>query len=215
MKIHLDSPTEDVQIQVVPLIDVIFCILTFFILAALQFTGRQGIELNLPRSQTGTTATREMMVVTVSPSGLTLVNNNPQPVDRSQLRQILQAYRQQQPEGLFVLNASRNALYEEVIQVLDLLREVGGNVALATLPAESNQLDGATSPTTSPTLSPFPGQPLSPTLNPSDVYPIPLPTGSGTTPGISTPPFNYQPPVPSTTSPNSSSSSEKPEKRSD
>jgi hypothetical protein len=36
MKIHLDSPPEEVQIQIIPLIDVIFCILTFFILAALQ-----------------------------------------------------------------------------------------------------------------------------------------------------------------------------------
>lgn len=213
MKIHLDSPPEDVQVQVVPLIDVIFCILIFFIVATLQVNRQQGIELDLPRAQTGTTAAREMLVVTVSPTGSTLINDNPQPIDRLQLRQLLQEYRRQQPEGLFVLNASRNALYEEVVQVLDLLREVGGNVALATLPAEGNQPNALPRPTISPTLVPLPGQTLPPTLNPSDVYPIPLPTPSSSTPGSSTTPFNYQPGVPSTESPSLERPTETPEKR--
>ncbi|MEO0687503.1 MAG: biopolymer transporter ExbD, partial [Cyanobacteria bacterium J06649_11] len=33
MKINLNNPTEEVQIQIIPLIDVVFCILVFFILA--------------------------------------------------------------------------------------------------------------------------------------------------------------------------------------
>ncbi|MCZ0902458.1 biopolymer transporter ExbD, partial [Microcoleus sp. HI-ES] len=36
MKINLDTPAEEARIELVPLIDVIFCILTFFLLAALQ-----------------------------------------------------------------------------------------------------------------------------------------------------------------------------------
>ncbi|HIK14124.1 MAG TPA: biopolymer transporter ExbD [Leptolyngbyaceae cyanobacterium M33_DOE_097] len=178
MKIHLDSPAEEAQIQVVPLIDVIFCILIFFILAALQFTRQQGIELELPKAQTSTTPAREMLVVTITPSGSKLVNENPQPFDNLQLRQILQEYRRQQPQGLLVLNASRNALYDEVVQVLDLMREVGGDrVALATLPAENNQ-PGLDSNQQDPNLVPVPGQTL-PTLPPGDGYSIPLTPGSG------------------------------------
>ncbi|MEW6499728.1 MAG: biopolymer transporter ExbD, partial [Cyanobacteriota bacterium] len=38
MKVNLDTPSEEARIEIVPLIDVIFCILTFFLLAGLQLT---------------------------------------------------------------------------------------------------------------------------------------------------------------------------------
>ncbi|MGC8712746.1 MAG: ExbD/TolR family protein, partial [Leptodesmis sp.] len=74
MKINMDTPADDAQIQIIPLIDVIFCILTFFILAALQLTRQQAINIDLPRATTGTPLPganlgniqfREMLVVTI------------------------------------------------------------------------------------------------------------------------------------------------------
>ena len=50
MKINQYSPVEDVEIQIIPLIDVVFCILTFFLLAALQFTRQQAINIDLPKA---------------------------------------------------------------------------------------------------------------------------------------------------------------------
>lgn len=204
MKINLDAPPEEVQIQIVPLIDVIFCILTFFILAALQLTRQQGIELDLPKASTGSPQMREMLVVTLTPEGRILTDQNPQPVDYTQLAQILRTYQQNRPDGLLVLNASRRALYDEVIQVLDLMRSIGGDrVALSTAPAEANQPLSSPSPTVSPTLIPLPG--TTPNLAPGGQYQIPQP-GSPTpaVPGGITPvptvpvpasPNPYAPPV--------------------
>lgn len=153
MKIKADAPGEDVQIQIIPLIDVIFCILTFFILAALQLTRQQGIDIDLPQASTGTTQMREMLVVTISSTGQTFVDK--QLTDRSQLYQLLQDYHTKNPQGLLVLNASKTAFYNDVVQVLDLMRAVGGDrVALATLPTEANQPAGTPSPTINPTTSP-------------------------------------------------------------
>ena len=53
MKVKLDNSGEDLQIQIIPLIDVVFCILTFFLLAALQFTRQQAINVDLPKASTG------------------------------------------------------------------------------------------------------------------------------------------------------------------
>lgn len=50
MKVNLHTPVEEVQIQIIPLIDVVFCILTFFLLAALQFTRQQAISVDLPKA---------------------------------------------------------------------------------------------------------------------------------------------------------------------
>lgn len=136
MKINLDSPESDVRIEIVPLIDVIFCILTFFILAAVTLTRQTAINVDLPKAATGTTQMRKLLIVTVDPIGQTYVEK--QPVSRDQLYQSLLNFRQVSPEGTMVLYASRAASYNDVVQVLDLLHEVGGDrVALATLPGSN------------------------------------------------------------------------------
>lgn len=134
MKINLHSPIEEVQVQIIPLIDVIFCILTFFLLAALQFTRQQAISVDLPKATTGTTpqAQQQRVIVTLDSVGQIYVEQ--QPVRLDQLFQTLQTYVQANPTGILVLNASRSSSYNDVIQVLDAMREVGGDrVALATV----------------------------------------------------------------------------------
>ena len=147
MKVDLlDTPSEDVRIEIIPLIDVIFCILTFFILAAVGLTRQQAIDLDLPNASTGNplppqglgaeAIQRERLYVSVDAIGQVYLDQ--QPVTLDLLYDVLLQHQQVSPEGLIVLYASRDARYEDVIQVLDLLRAVGGDrVALATLPGES------------------------------------------------------------------------------
>jgi biopolymer transport protein ExbD len=133
MKLKEETTAPDVRVDIIPLIDVIFCILTFFILAALGLTRQQAINVDLPRASTGVSQMRQMLIVSVDPIGQTYIDQ--QPVTQEQLQQVLQDYQQKNPEGLMVLYASRNASYSDVVGVLDLLRSVGGDrVALATLP---------------------------------------------------------------------------------
>ncbi|MDB9528180.1 biopolymer transporter ExbD [Oscillatoria sp. CS-180] len=142
----LDAPAEDVRIEIIPLIDVIFCILTFFILAAVGLTRQQAIDLDLPNADTGSplppqglgaeAIQRERLYVSVDAIGQIYLDQ--QPVSTDLLYDVLLQHRQISPQGLIVLYASRDARYEDVIRVLDLLRSVGGDrVALATLPGES------------------------------------------------------------------------------
>jgi len=51
------------------LIDVIFCILTFFILGAVGLSRQQAISLDLPKASTATTPMREMLVVSLDDFG--------------------------------------------------------------------------------------------------------------------------------------------------
>ncbi|MGF1500031.1 MAG: ExbD/TolR family protein [Elainellaceae cyanobacterium] len=137
MKTNWDAATEDVRIEILPLIDVIFCILTFFILAAVGLTRQSAINVDLPSAETGTAQMREMLIVSVDPIGQLYLEQ--QPVSSNQLTQALVNYNQTSPDGLIVLYASRSARYDDVVDVLDLLRSVGGNrVALATLPEGSD-----------------------------------------------------------------------------
>lgn len=129
-----ESQLSDLRIELLPLIDVIFCILTFFLLAALNFTRQQAISLNLPQAKTGTPQTRDMLIVTIDDIGQLYVEK--QLVTRSLLSAHLEEYNKNNPSGLMVLYAAKNTTYREVVEVLDILREVGGDrVALATVPA--------------------------------------------------------------------------------
>ncbi|AFY64607.1 biopolymer transporter ExbD [Geitlerinema sp. PCC 7407] len=139
MKLKFDAPTEDTRIEIIPLIDVIFCILTFFILAALQLTRQQAISLNLPQARTSTPQAQEArLLVAVDAFGQTYIDD--QRVSLTQLYQALQRYQQINPSGQMVLYAARETSYNDVVRVLDLLRSVGGDrVALATLQPSGNQ----------------------------------------------------------------------------
>ncbi|MBD2625465.1 ExbD/TolR family protein [Trichormus variabilis] len=194
MKVNLHTPVEEVQIQIIPLIDVVFCILTFFLLAALQFTRQQAINVDLPKASTGTTSaassqqSSNILPVTIDAVGQTYIEKDP--VRREELEARLKQYVQANPNGILVLNASRTATYNDVIQTLDLLRQVGGNrVSLGIIPGPSQPLTN--SPITPmmpiPNTVPIPGSDAQGNFNPSlppapNQFPA---TGEGINPGIS------------------------------
>jgi biopolymer transport protein ExbD len=190
MKIHLDSPEEEARIELIPLIDVIFCILTFFLLAALQLTRQQAISVDLPKASTGQPQMREMMVVSIDTFGQIYIDQIP--VTPPQLDQVLQKYQTRNPGGLMVLYAPKDAKYNDVVQILDRMRLVGGDrVALATLPS------GAAPP--SPTATPGnPGFNAPPTSNPGsgNLFPRAVPPTAPSTPNL------YQIPSPQGQNPN-------------
>jgi len=146
VKIHVPGDTEGARIEMLPLIDVVFCILTFFILAAVSLTRQQAITLNLPQASTSQAQSQKMLVVSIDPAGQLYVDKDP--VNRTELFEQLGTYLKTNPDGVVILRASQVVSYNEVIQVLDLLRSVGGNrVALATQPVEEPVLGSDPLPT--------------------------------------------------------------------
>ncbi|MFK8184770.1 MAG: ExbD/TolR family protein [Phormidesmis sp.] len=140
MKLDLDNRQSDVQIEILPMIDVIFCILTFFILAAVGLTRQQAINLDLPSVNNSTPVqgnSRDRLYVSVDSAGQVYVDKSAVPLGL--LYDVLVQHQQIAPNGTIVLYASRSARYEDVVKVLDLLRSVGGDrVALATLPNDAS-----------------------------------------------------------------------------
>ena len=202
MKVDLlDTPSQDVRRELIPLIDVIFCILTFFILAAVGLTRQQAISLDLPSAQTGQALPGQVAQgadrLYVSVDGLGQAYLDQQPVTLDLLYDVLLQFNQVNPNGLMVLYASRDARYEDVVAVLDLLRSVGGNrVALATLPTDANLAPGdQTTPQGFPEVLPEGSPGGLPEGVPED-----FPSGSDPQPGVEpfapTAPFPSQPTAP-------------------
>ncbi|AFZ48011.1 outer membrane transport energization protein ExbD [Cyanobacterium stanieri PCC 7202] len=181
------NPQQEVRIEIVPMIDVIFCILTFFILAAVGFSRQQAISLNLPRATTGTAQMREMLVVSLDNQGQLYLEK--QPVSQVQLYSAIQNYNTINPSGLMVLHAAEDVRYSQVVEILDMLKEVGGDrVALATLAGDSQIPPESETPT--------PG--VNPYLTPENNFiPEDNGTGGGELPSsIPIPPLPESPPSP-------------------
>lgn len=198
MKIN-STPLEDPRIELIPLIDVIFCILTFFLLAGLQVARQQAIGVDIPTASSGTPAARELLMVSLNDAGQLFLEQQPMLVP-GQLIEAVRQYRQARPNSSIVLYASKQVSYNKVVEVLDALRGVAGDrVALATLPANTN---APIPPVINPPpgyypYTPYPGGaiPYNPYqgVNPATVQP-----GVATPPtGIVTPPTQATPTAPS------------------
>lgn len=172
LRLRIDSQPEEVRVEIVPLIDVVFCILIFFILAAVSLARQQAIKaisVDLPSASTGRTPERQILVVSINELGQVYLEQE-LVVSREQFKQKLLDYRQQNPQGIMALYAAASASYNDVVQVLDLLREVGGDrVALATLPTNQPGATPSPTPIPSPTTG-VPGFTPSPGINPNNPY---------------------------------------------
>jgi len=132
---YFESQKKDSQIpevNLVPMMDVIMTILTFFIIVSMTMTDFQSVNIPLPRTEKGSSKEKipEPMIVAMNGQGQILLKN--QNTTSDQLVQEVVTYLNQNPKGVVVLKADRKLAYEKVVQLLGTLRDVGGDrVSLA------------------------------------------------------------------------------------
>jgi biopolymer transport protein ExbD len=123
-----DRPAE---ISVVPLIDVLFSLLTFFILSTLFLVRSEGLSVNLPKATTSKAQASSRATVTIDKEGRTYLNKSPIQVDA--LANTIQTQINPGQELVVVLNADGAVTHSHVIEVMDQLRQVpGAKLAIAT-----------------------------------------------------------------------------------
>lgn len=122
MKIS-DDMDDSPQINIVPMIDVIFAILTFFIMASLFLGRSEGLPVNLPQAQTSQNQNQSKITVTVNQQGSVFLDRQPIQVDNLADRVKTLIGNQ---ERLVVINADEKVEYSRVVAVMDQLRSVKG-----------------------------------------------------------------------------------------
>ncbi len=125
-----EEPDLPFQINIVPMIDVIFAILTFFIMSTLFLTRSTGLPVNLPKAATGQTQASSPISVTVDAQGK--IDLNRQPIPLNELNPRLRALVGTK-QVLVVINADERVSHGQVVTVMDQLRQVPGvKLAIAT-----------------------------------------------------------------------------------
>jgi biopolymer transport protein ExbD len=129
---HLpEDPELPVQINIVPMIDVVFAVLAFFIVSSLFLTRNEGLPVTLPGAETAEAQAQRQVVVTINAAGELSVGNRS--VDEAQLLEAIQTLGTLTDGGLVVIRADQSVNYGRVVAVMDRLRSLPGvQLAIAT-----------------------------------------------------------------------------------
>ncbi len=126
------------KIEIIPMVDVMFLLLVFYILSTIALTTQEGIPVQLPTAASTERNPVEEIVVTIDQEGEFYLNK--EKVEPDRLGAALQELAITQPGGMehlrkgnIVINADMSVKHRQVVQAMDQLRSVGiQNFAIAT-----------------------------------------------------------------------------------
>jgi biopolymer transport protein ExbD len=129
---HLpEDPETPLQINIVPMIDVVFAVLAFFILSSLLLTRNEGLPVTLPGAETAESQAQRQVVVTLNAEGEMFVGQRQ--VTDDQLLEAIQTLGTLSDGGLVVIRADQSVSHGRVVAVMDQLRSLPGvQLAIAT-----------------------------------------------------------------------------------
>ncbi|MBI4342673.1 MAG: biopolymer transporter ExbD [Candidatus Omnitrophica bacterium] len=111
------------RVEMVPLIDMFFLLLVFFIFGVFSLTMQQGILVELPEAATAAATRNEALTVSLDASGGLFLNHAP--VSLAALPAQLAAARGRLKDPVVVINADRAVSHGAVVSVLDVVRQTG------------------------------------------------------------------------------------------
>ena len=122
--------TAQTEIQMTPLIDMVFILLIFFVVTT-SFVSETGLDIQRPQSSSSETLPRENIPVAIGADGRITVDG--QRVGLLSIRPFLQKRLRMQPGLAVVLVADKVVSVDRVVRVMDEIRGAGiSEVALAT-----------------------------------------------------------------------------------
>ncbi|MEO0538002.1 MAG: biopolymer transporter ExbD [Cyanobacteria bacterium P01_A01_bin.123] len=126
-----EEPERRFQINIVPMIDIIFAVLAFFILSTLFLTRAEGLPVNLPSAATSEPQQDLTIVVSLNADGAIFLNDTAVNITtlRDDISQLMAAG--QSPQ--VTLRADESVTHGRVITVMDTLRQIEGvRIGIAT-----------------------------------------------------------------------------------
>jgi len=114
---------EKARIEIIPMIDVIFFLLVFFMVSTLSMTINRGLPVNLPTAATAQKERRDNVSLTVMQDGKMFLNK--EPITLQNMGQRVKAALASNPQLAVVINADGQVLHSTVVDILDELRQAG------------------------------------------------------------------------------------------
>ena len=133
MRLRSLRTTSKPKLMIIPMIDIMFFLLVFFMMSMLSMVVQKSVPVNLPAAATSKVDVQRKIPVTVMKDGTMYVND--QKLDLNGLVRYMQV---EQAKGdtehlVVILRGDAQAEYGDFVQVLDTLKSMGiTNIAIAT-----------------------------------------------------------------------------------
>ncbi|MDI3547629.1 MAG: biopolymer transport protein ExbD [Halanaerobiales bacterium] len=111
------------SINIIPMIDVIFFLLIFFMLFTTFRSNPTGIDLKLPKAVTVTEQQSKNMIIDINAAGEIFYRGKK--TSLSNLMEVAKTKYDENREIVAIINADREVRYKHIIAVMDSLRQVG------------------------------------------------------------------------------------------
>lgn len=120
------------EVDLVPMMDVLMSVLTFFIIISMTLTGQQVMNITLPEAEGGSNPENAdggqrvpTLVVGLNAQRQLVMDNAP--VAEAQVITNVQTFLVSNPTGIVLVKADKGLTYNDVANVLELLRDIGGD----------------------------------------------------------------------------------------
>ena len=124
MKDFFDFEEDIPQINILPMIDIIFVILSFFIISSLYLVRLETIPVSLPNAETSNQEKNPVIVITLDLRNRIFIDE--QLLDISLLKNEILSKIKNTKNRKVIIRADKDVKYGKVISILDILRKLDG-----------------------------------------------------------------------------------------
>ena len=142
----LPNDNAEARIEIIPLIDIMFFLLASFMLVSLSMVNAKSIKVNLPTAVAADSSERKNIAdVSVDRAGSLYLDTKP--IGSNELVSSLEASAKANPLLSVLISGDRDAVYGNVIHLLDLVRTAGvDKVAFEIRPPAGENASGSVTP---------------------------------------------------------------------
>ena len=131
MRKRFGQEEQDDDINMTPMLDIVFILLIFFIVTA-SFVKESGIDIQRPSAVTTESKEQASIVVAINEAGEIWIDKRA--IDVRSVRANIERLRAENPQGSVVIQADENSKNGLLVQVMDAARQAGvENVSIATM----------------------------------------------------------------------------------
>lgn len=123
MKIRSLRTTTTPRIMIIPMIDIIFFLLVFFMMSMLSMVVQKSMPVSLPGAVTAKVAMERNIPVTITADGKIYVEQEPMPIESLVRRMQIEKARSE--NVTVIVRADKAVPYGDFVMILDTLKKVG------------------------------------------------------------------------------------------
>lgn len=123
MKLRNYRETKQPDLNIIPMIDIMFFLLVFFMLSTMYMVEQKTIPVNLPQATSATIDNKTNFTVTLKDDGSIYLED--QQTDIQTL--LMQATKEQKnnPSFAIIIRADKDINYDKVVSFIDILKKAG------------------------------------------------------------------------------------------